>query len=89
LKNIIILLKHLTKYFIIIIRNLFILSNFKNFKKMIGVWFLNELLILKGLYGEDLPKIVQFIELGPGRGTMMNDIIRVDNFNKKRYINKL
>jgi SAM-dependent MidA family methyltransferase len=45
---------------------------------MIGVWFLNELLILKSLYGDDLPNRVQIIELGPGRGTMMTDIIRVD-----------
>ena len=30
------------------------------FGELIGVWFLNELLILKKLYGTHLPKSVQF-----------------------------
>jgi NADH dehydrogenase [ubiquinone] 1 alpha subcomplex assembly factor 7 len=46
---------------------------------MIGVWFLNEWLILNQLYGKHMPKTVQMIELGPGRGTLMNDLLRVDN----------
>jgi len=44
---------------------------------VIGVWFLNEWRLLKELYGQDLPKAVQLVELGPGRGTLMNDLLAV------------
>lgn len=47
------------------------------FGELIGVWFLNEWLNLKTLYGDDLPKTVQFVELGPGRGTLMKDVLKV------------
>jgi SAM-dependent MidA family methyltransferase len=49
--------------------------------QLIGIWFLNEWFILKSLYGNDLPKAVQLIELGPGRGTLMNDVLKVDKTN--------
>lgn len=47
------------------------------FVKLIGVWFLNEWQVLKDLYGDYLPKAVQLIELGPGRGTLMSDVLKV------------
>ncbi len=45
--------------------------------KLVGIWFLNEWMLLKDIYKNDLPKTVQFVELGPGRGTLMADILRV------------
>ena len=45
--------------------------------KLIGVWYLNEWLLLKQLYGNDLPKSVHLVELGPGRGSLMNDVLKV------------
>ena len=44
---------------------------------MIGVWYLNEWQLLKNLYKNDLPDRIQFVELGPGRGTLMSDVLRV------------
>ncbi len=41
------------------------------------MWFLNEWRLLKHFYGSDLPKTVQLVELGPGRGTLMNDLLSV------------
>jgi SAM-dependent MidA family methyltransferase len=38
---------------------------------------LNEWQILKNLYGQHLPKTVQLVELGPGRATLMNDLLNV------------
>ena len=38
---------------------------------MVGIWFLNEWLQAKQ------PKSVRLVELGPGRGTLMADILRV------------
>ena len=56
---------------------LFIAILLKLLFQIVGIWFLNEWLILKELYGSDLPSCVQFIELGPGRGTLMSDMLRV------------
>ena len=42
------------------------------FLKLIGVWFVNQS-ILSG------KKKVQLIELGPGRGTLASDMLRVSN----------
>ena len=42
------------------------------FLKLIGVWFVNQW-ILSG------KKKVQLIELGPGRGTLASDMLRVSN----------
>ena len=55
---------------------------------MIGVWFLNEFLILNNIYGNDLPNSILITELGPGRGTLMADIIRVIilEFNMKLHL---
>ncbi len=44
---------------------------------MIGVWLLNEFMILSNIYGDDLPNSILITELGPGRGTLMVDILRV------------
>lgn len=33
--------------------------------------------MLKNLYKADMPKTIQFIEIGPGRGTLMSDMLRV------------
>ena len=38
---------------------------------MVGIWLLNEWLQAKQ------PKSVRLVELGPGRGTLMADILRV------------
>jgi len=50
---------------------------FMPLSQLIGIWFLNEWFILRSLYGNDLPKAVQLVELGPGRGTLMNDVLKV------------
>ena len=42
------------------------------FLKLVGVWFVNQW-ILSG------KKKVQLIELGPGRGTLASDMLRVSN----------
>lgn len=39
--------------------------------KMVGIWLLNEWLQAKQ------PENVRLVELGPGRGTLMADILRV------------
>jgi SAM-dependent MidA family methyltransferase len=36
-------------------------------------------MLLRNCYGNDLPKPVQLIEIGPGRGTLMNDVLKVKN----------
>jgi SAM-dependent MidA family methyltransferase len=46
----------------------------------VGVWFLNEWITFKKIYGNDLPDSLQLIEMGPGKGTLMNDVLRVNNF---------
>jgi len=43
------------------------------FGEMVGIWFLNEWLQAKQ------PKSVRLVELGPGRGTLMADVLRVFN----------
>ena len=43
--------------------------------KLIGVWFVNQW-ILSG------KKKVQLIELGPGRGTLASDALRVSDINE-------
>ena len=50
----------------------FVLYNYIVFLKLIGVWFVNQW-ILSG------KKKVQLIELGPGRGTLASDMLRVSN----------
>ena len=47
------------------------------FGELIGIWFLNEWMNLKHFYGENLPEKIQLVELGPGRGTLMKDIIKL------------
>jgi SAM-dependent MidA family methyltransferase len=49
----------------------------KNNFKLVGVWLLNEWIILKNIYENDLPDIVELIEMGPGKGTLINDVLRV------------
>jgi SAM-dependent MidA family methyltransferase len=44
---------------------------------LIGIWYLNEWQLLKNLYKNDLPDSISMIELGPGRGTLMSDVLRV------------
>ncbi len=38
---------------------------------MVGIWFLNEWI------QAERPSKVNLVELGPGRGTLMSDILRV------------
>ena len=45
--------------------------------KLVGIWFMNEYLTLRNIYRNDMPSCVQFVEMGPGRGTLMNDMLRV------------
>lgn len=40
---------------------------------MVGVWAVNELLKLRS------PKPLQLVELGPGRGTLVQDVLRVSH----------
>jgi NADH dehydrogenase [ubiquinone] 1 alpha subcomplex assembly factor 7 len=51
--------------------------------KLIGVWLLNEWMLLKNFYKNDLPSTVQLIEMGPGRGTLMNDVLRIWSRNNE------
>ena len=55
----------------------FIKTNIFYFK-LVGVWFLNEWIILKKIYENDLPDTVELIEMGPGKGTLINDVLRVN-----------
>ncbi len=55
----------------------FIKTNIFYFK-LVGVWFLNEWIILKKIYENDLPDILELIEMGPGKGTLINDVLRVN-----------
>ena len=45
---------------------------------MVGIWFLNEWLQAKQ------PKDVRLVELGPGRGTLMADVLRVSKLTFQR-----
>lgn len=55
------------------------------FGELIGIWFLNEWFLLKKLYGDNLPKSVQLVELGPGRGTLMSDFLKIWNKNREAF----
>ncbi|CAF0712266.1 unnamed protein product [Brachionus calyciflorus] len=57
------------------------------FGELIGVWFLNEYYILKNIYKNDMPNCVQLIEMGPGRGTLMSDMLRVWSKEKTAPLN--
>ena len=63
----------LQKYFICILLFELFLHNFLGFKfclKLVGVWFVNQW-ISSG------QNTVQLVELGPGRGTLASDLLRV------------
>jgi SAM-dependent MidA family methyltransferase len=53
------------------------------FGELIGVWSLNE------WHKFNFPRPFQLVELGPGRGTMMQDILRVSHFYPIPRIEKL
>jgi NADH dehydrogenase [ubiquinone] 1 alpha subcomplex assembly factor 7 len=52
------------------------------FGELVSVWFMNEWFLLQNLYKDDLPKSIQLVELGPGRGTLMSHILRTWSQNK-------
>ncbi|RNA40170.1 NADH dehydrogenase [ubiquinone] complex assembly factor 7, partial [Brachionus plicatilis] len=56
------------------------------FGELIGIWFINEFSILKNIYKSHMPECVQFIEMGPGRGTLMNDMLRVLNKDNQNSV---
>lgn len=43
--------------------------------QLAGIWYLTEWMRL------GKPKETQFVELGPGRGTLMSDMLRVSTLN--------